>query len=188
MAALPRSSRDRMGLKSNLRSSRSGPPLQTPPRLQREPTDRSNRHDHERSHGLHHTCLPSVAERDRLRSCAAEGSRHVGFGAAARHQAARPVLLIEMARPKPLRSGGKYNGSWAGLPTSPFPYIAHKGVQEQIMGYRDSHGVLGATSRQEMLDLLPSGVPADKVFAIASRRSMSGQGAPWRSAPQMPPT
>src|SRR6478672_10577395 len=54
-----------------------------------------------------------------------------------------------------------------------FPYIARKGVQEHIMGYRVA--VIGATGNvgREMLNILSEReFPADEVFAIASRRSM----------------
>src|SRR6476659_2200308 len=54
-----------------------------------------------------------------------------------------------------------------------FPYIARKGVQEHIMGYKVA--VIGATGNvgREMLNILAEReFPADEVFAIASRRSM----------------
>ena len=53
-----------------------------------------------------------------------------------------------------------------------FPYIARKGVQEHIMGYKVA--VIGATGNvgREMLNILAEReFPADEVFAIASRRS-----------------
>src|SRR6185503_20812819 len=54
-----------------------------------------------------------------------------------------------------------------------FPYIARKGVQEHIMGYKVA--VVGATGNvgREMLNVLAEReFPADEVYAIASRRSV----------------